>query len=102
MNELVALFIAYFSLIIISLVVYKSTMLLHPLVTLVILMGYWVVTYYYYGLLLWLNSLLTKREIYIDFGHADTDLLVFMGFCWITVLIFTIVIIVNKGRKTFQ
>lgn len=101
MNELVALLIAYSFLIIISIIVYRSVMLLRSLWTFLILICFWVFTYFYYGLLLWINSLLIKHDIYIEMGHVDMDLMLFMGLCYLTVIIFTIIIIVRKGKKTF-
>ena len=59
-------------------------------------LGYFLFTFYFFDLLIYLRNVLCELKIYLDFGHADSGLVDAMLICYLLAVINMISICIRR------
>jgi len=98
MNAALALGIGYVLFLLFSYLIYISSIRLRSELFFVCMLIYFFAIYFLFDELLHVHQYLRDRQIYIELGHADIELMLLMFFCYINSVIILFIILYKRQK----
>ena len=98
MNDFPTLVALYIVFLVITVFAYKKILASKSHWAIVFSLIYLASIYCYYKLLVILNYLLIRNSIYIEFGHANLDLILLMFFCYLNSMVILLIIGYKRSK----